>query len=207
MDILTPYIISDIQFDETCKKYDEGIEILNRAKDNFTLNYSLKLFSRPEFRKRILNMYIRNIDRLCCDIIMINNIKRAYEKQENPNEYIELNDLLYMYNSDSIEDDESLEMYIYDMNVTQNFDSVSEKIKSVFKDTSDDSSYFDSCSLGYRMPDGSYLQLIKSKTEYDDDCFEVFMIKAVFYPIILKLEKLINSNSKEFIKMIDEYIY
>lgn len=207
MDILAPYIISDIQFDETCKKYDEGIKILNRGKDDFILNYSLKLFSQPEFRKRILNRYIGNVDRLCCDIIMINHIKRAYENQKKENEYLELEDLIYIYDSDNISDDESLGMYLYDMNITQKFNSVSEKIKNVFEDTSDDSSYFDSCTLGYKMPDGTYLHLIESKTQYDEECLEIFMIKKVFYPIVLKLEEIINSDSERLVKMIeDEYI-
>ena len=82
MDILSPYIVVDLNTDykEILNYYLKKTEELEEQKEKALLDYHLSLFKNIKFRKDTLNRYMENINDLCCDIFMINIIKQEYNR-------------------------------------------------------------------------------------------------------------------------------
>lgn len=198
MNILKPYIgIVYNDPNNIVNEYNKQIEELKELKNKAILEYHLSVFKNFKFRKEFINRYKENITDLCCDILMINNIKQVYERDSRLS-ILEVGKEGYDYARNE---------YSYAKGYTQEFDSILDDIVSISDDMYGDNCYSDMCMFGYFNLNGSYYNLIDTEFEYDEDYRGeyVYYIDKYFYPIVLEIEKLINSNSKEFIQLIKEY--
>lgn len=97
--------------------------------------------------------------------------------------------------------------YWYKDNYTHCFDIVGYDIKQIVEDVESNCSFYDICSLYLKLPAENHYNLISNKFQpmdyYNGEC--IYYMPKIYYPIILEIEKIINSNSKEFIELIKKY--
>ena len=200
MDILKPYIGLNSNLNERSLifQYEEKFRKLQEERDKAILDYHLNLFKNFKFKKRIVDGYIKNPNDLCCDIVMINNVKQAYENDKN----------LSVLEIGTEDNETASNKYSYELGYTSEFDSMSRQIDEIAEEIYADNCYSDMCTLGYYMPDGTFKNFIEYEFEYEQDYYGsyVYHIETFLYPIILELEKLINSKSEILKKAIREMI-
>lgn len=192
MDILKPYI-GIKSYKKECdlvKDYEIMIKNLKAKRDKEVLELNLNLFKNFKFRKRIIDRYKEDITELCCDIVMINNIKQCYEKDKN----LSIIEIGYEYEC-SANNTES-----YTKGYTPEFDDIKDEINSISEDIYSENCYSDVCTLGYFTLDGNYKNLISCDFEHSQDYMGqyTYFIDTLMYPIVLELEKLINTKKEEF---------
>lgn len=199
MDILKPYVGIKSYTSERVliNEYETMIKALEEKRDKEVLDLNLNLFKNMKFRKNLINRYREDIDELCCDIIMINNIKQCYERDKK------LSIIEVGYESESTANN----LDSYAINYTTEFDDVQSEITEIVDDVYGNNCYSDVCTLGYFFPDGSYKNLISCEFENEQDYrgqYTYFM-DTIMYPVVLELEKLINSRKEEFKALILDY--
>lgn len=199
MDILKPYVGIKSYTSERVliNEYETMIKALEEKRDKEVLDLNLNLFKDMKFRKNLINRYREDIDELCCDIIMINNIKQCYERDKK------LSIIEVGYESESTANN----LDSYAINYTTEFDDVQTEITEIVDDVYGNNCYSDVCTLGYFFPDGSYKNLINCEFEHEQDYrgqYTYFM-DTIMYPVVLELEKLINSRKEEFKALILDY--
>jgi len=200
LDILKPYIGADINinYKDITKDFDEQIRKLKQERTKAILNYHLNLFKNIKFRKNNIKRYMNNIDDLCIDMLVINNIKQAYSRNSKIDK-IEI----------AVENSEYAEFkYSYEKGITKEFDDVYDEMTAITDAYQADNSFSDICSLAYRVPDKqskfSYFSLVESNFEYEQDFRgeDIYYVEKDYYPIVLQIEKLLNSKSKELKELI-----
>lgn len=164
-------------------------------------NYLISCFKNPKFIKTNIKYYeeeFQIID-LCWDIVMINNIKQAYERDNK----LSVIDVAYEENNDY-----GLE-YSYDNSYTPEWEEVIDEIKELSDDYKCDNCFSDIARLCIIIPGGSYYDLLESKIEYIEDfrCKDQYTIRHVYYPVVLEMEKMLLRNKDKFIKLIKEFEY
>lgn len=200
MNILQPYagIKAYTNEKDLINQYESMIQDLKRKRDNEVLSSNLNLLKNFNFRKKLINQYRNNVDDLCCDILMINVIKQAYQPDKN------LSILEVGYENDST----ARCLYTYSKGYTTAFDNLETEIIEISDQIYGDNCFSDICALGYFTPDGYYKNLIDCDFEHDQD-YEgqyTYFMETSMYPIVLELEKLINSKKEEFKELIlEEY--
>lgn len=200
MDILKPYIGVKAYKSERALviKYESMIQALKEKRDKEVLSLNLDLFKNFRFRKKLIDRYKEDIDELCCDIIMINNIKQCYENDKN------LSIIEVGYENAS----NAMNVQSYAIGYTTKFDDVQTEISEIADEVYVNNCYSDVCTLGYFTPDGSYKNLINCDFEHEQDYYGqyTYFMDTMMYPIVLELEKLINSKDNEFKTLIlDHY--
>lgn len=196
MDILKPYIGLDINVNHNklSRQYYDKINELKKERNQVLLNYHMSLFKNFKFRGENIKRYMENIDDLCLDICLINSIKQEYEMFNNIAR-LEV----------GTEDDNHADIkYSYKEGITPEFDNIFNTINEIVDDVQSNNCFSDICTLSYKEPNGSYCSLIDYEFEYTQDYYGeyIYFIDSDFYPIVLELEKLINSKSKEFKELI-----
>lgn len=198
MNILTPYIgIKDYDGPKAIQHdYNEKIRHLNLEKDELMLQSFLNLFKNFSFRRKIINKYRENIEDLCCDIVMLNNIKQAYENFSNLS-FLEIGEEDYH---------EAGNIYVYEKGYTAQFDTVENIVEEIYEECEGNCAFSDICTFGFTLPNGTFYNFVESEFEYTSDYSGKYSytVPTKFYPVFLELEALINSNSEEFIKLIKE---
>lgn len=176
-------------------EYNNKIKELEDKKDKEIFNLKLNCFNNKKFRNDIINHYKQNIDILCCDIMIINHIKYFYSHQQD------YSTILIGYDYQNAENNN----FLYREEYTEDFDFISDNIQDIVDDIYDEWEYID---FFENINNNIYKDLIYNVfipkntfcvSEYD------FYIKKVFYPLILELEKLINSEKEKLIELILEY--
>lgn len=200
MDVLKPYIGIDINtsYKDIIENYDKKIRELREERTKAILDYHLNLFKNFNFRKTNLKRYMDDINDLCIDLFVINNIKQEYDKNNKSNRIEIASERL----------DYADFKYSYKKELTKEFDDISEEIAAITDNIQSDNCFSDICTLAYKIPEKqskySYFSMIEVDFEYEQDFrgIDVYYIQKDFYPIVLELEKLINSKSKEFKELI-----
>jgi hypothetical protein len=199
LDILKPYIGVKAYKSERALviKYESMIQALKEKRDKEVLSLNLDLFKNFKSRKKIIDRYKEDIGELCCDIIMINNIKQCYENDKN------LSIIEVGYESEST----AMNVESYAIGYTTKFDDVQTEINEIADEVYMNNCYSDVCTLGYFTPDGSYKNLINCVFEHAQDYYGqyTYFMDTMMYPIVLELEKLINSKDNEFKTLILDY--
>lgn len=200
MDILKPYLGISLESDpsDEVKQIIEQIKELKQIKDNKILNYHLSLFKNLKFKRDFIKRYKEDPEELCCDITMINNIKQSYE--ENSGYMSELTVGREDNNTGTIE-------YPYKLGYTSDFDDIKDYITTIKDDMYSDNCFSDVCIIGIFLPNKSYHALVDCEFEYSQDYYGEYryFINKRDYPIILEMEKVINSNKEELKEIITKY--
>lgn len=201
MDILKPYLGISLESDpsDEVKQIMEQIKELKEIKDNKILNYHLSLFKNLKFKRDFIKRYKDDIAELCCDITMINNIKQSYK--ENSGYMSELTVGREDNNTGTIE-------YPYKLGYTPEFDNIKDYIITIKDDIYSDNCFSDVCIIGFFRPNNKgYLGLVDCDFEYTQDYYGEYryFVYKKNYPIILEMEKIINSNKEELKEMIIKY--
>lgn len=199
MNILKPYIgiksyISPISIEI---EYEKRIKQLNDEKQKLMFEEFMNLFNNFRFKRNMINRYKEDISSLCCDIFMINNIKQSYEKWKDT---CELDIGREYYEGAEYENQ-------YKVGYTKSFDCVKHHIEEIHEDIDSNNCFSDMCTFGLFLPEGNFYNFVLSEFEYADEYYGQYnyTVPTFFYPVFLEIEKVINSNSEEFIKLIKEY--
>lgn len=198
MNILEPYI-SIKSYTSPYKierEYNNKIKQLEEQREKVIVNNFMSLLNNFNFKRKIINNYRENIDTLCCDIYIINILKQSYNKTNDT--FLEIgieNECTAQFN------------YNYKDNYTYYFDVIGHDIEKIIEDIESCSSFDDMCNFNLKLPEENYYNFISARFQsaesYDGEY--IYYLKKIYYPIILKIEEIINSNSKEFIELIKKY--
>lgn len=175
------------------REYNQKLKQIEIEKEEYITNIILKSFNNIKFKKKILDKYKEDIVTLCSDIITINVINQL--------SYMRSTKIIYAYRNF-----EGSSYYLH-YNITNNrFRKVFDKISYIKEYYDIDIPDYERCVIGIYFNSG-YFILSNEDFEETDDCNGVakYYIPKTYYPIILKLEELLNENSEELIRLINRH--
>lgn len=197
MDILKPFKgLEQKDIHGELAIFNQEITKLKKQKHEEIANYFLSCFKNFKFKNQQMKRYENDVYEFIADIVMINNIKQAYQRDKNL-EYLELAYEEY---------DESSNMYTYNGEYTPEFNEVNDKIEELYSEYSGDNCFSDMSNLCLLLPNKKYYDILEYDIEYTQDyhCRDIYKMKTVYYKVVLALEQLMIKNKDKLINLINK---